>query len=203
MDGAVLSARRARRPSAQRGDPSIWPLGLQVPAHLADDHPGAPRPAVSPPRPRPPHDRRRRRCLYRHPCLALCRRSDVRSLEGGVGDRAAHLSHHRLRRLARPGGARRDLDRCDGPPARRARLEPSPPDRLRHRHPRRDPLFHAAQVGNLRADGDGGIAVLAALLSLCPAPLWRAAAPADLGGPISPSMSVCGQAGWSWPSAWR
>ena len=74
------------------------------------------------------------------PHLALCRRPDVRPVEGRKRDCAAALSHHRLCRAAGPDRAGRHLDRRHGAPPRRQALAAAAQHHLRHRPAGADPL---------------------------------------------------------------
>ena len=90
--------------------------------------------------------------LCRHAHLALCRRPDVRFVEGRKRDRAAALSHHRLHHPARADRACRDLDRRHGSKAGRQALAAAAQHHLRARSLGAHSFLPADQGRRLGAD---------------------------------------------------
>src|SRR4051794_32777249 len=95
----------------------------------------------------------RRLRLCRDAFLALCRRPEIRSAQGRLGNRLADLSDDRLPGGAGADSAGRHLDRRhDAAP--RGQLEAPAPARLCHCRPRHPAFLHAVQDRRHRADAD-------------------------------------------------
>ena len=87
--------------------------------------------------------------------LALHRRSDVRSWQSGVRNRAPLLPHHRFRGLARTRHACCNLEQLHGSSPWGHTVAATAPAGVSHRGAGKHSLFHAVEARGLRTDRDG------------------------------------------------
>src|SRR5258708_7128957 len=152
MDRHGVRAGLAAAPPVYRSNPSGRAMDAAVSVYCAGDHAVAPDPAMAAADPGAAHDRSGSIRLWPHAYQPLSRRSEIRSRQGRDRDRAADLSDDWLYRIARAGGARRDVDRCDGAPARRPALAALAPAGLCDRVARSRALLHAVEARSVGAD---------------------------------------------------